>query len=193
MKFGAGKPAKFPAINSVRELTPTDLQNFKPGRDSTVQKFRDSHHRLARLIALGLKTHEVAEASGYSITHISILKSDPAFQDLVATYRDQVDATYRDEVAEYYANVAANRTAAARLINDALSIAEPGDIPLRTLVAIHADAADRTGFGKRQTVDVNIDFASQLDKAIKRVQELKASSIVDAEFVQLPSPEKRSA
>lgn len=195
ISFGAGKPAKNPSIDSIRELTAEDLINFKPGKDSSVQTFRDSHHRLARLVAAGLKTHEVASASGYSITHISILKGDPSFMELVAGYRAEVDEEFKDAVAEYYATITATRIASARLINDAVLAADPGDIPLRTLVSVHADTADRTGFGKRSTVDVNVDFAARLDKAIKRTENLKklpAPSPVDAEFVEI-KPAKRRA
>lgn len=183
MRFGAGKPQKNPSIDGLRELTPEDLANYVPGKDSAVAHLADSHHRMARLVASGLRTHEVAEASGYSITHVSIMKADPSFQELVAVYREQVDEEFKDAVANYYSTITATRMASARLINDTVLAAEPGDIPLRTLVAVHADTADRTGFGKRQTLDVNVDFAARLDKAIKRTEELRA----------LPAPDPSQA
>lgn len=167
--FGKGRPRKSPSIDSVRELAPAELENLIRGKGSSVKKFRDSHHRLARLFASGLRPGEVAELGGYSLVRVSTLYGDPAFKELIASYRNSVDVSWRESVDEYYEVINSNRTLAARLINDKLSEAEPEDLPLNQLVAIHADAADRTGYPKRTVaVNVNTDFASLLDRAIKR-------------------------
>jgi len=120
---------------------------------------------------MGLRPFQVAEATGYTLVRISILRKDPAFQDLVARYAADVNDEWKQEVSGYYENLNKVRDITARMMLDQLVDAdEVGEIlPLRQLAGIHSDAADRTGFGKRSTqVNVNVDFAAQLDRAIQR-------------------------
>lgn len=185
--FGPGRPAKRPSIDGVRELTRAELDHMSHGKSPAAKRFRDSHHRVARLFASGCRPGEVAERSGYSLGRISTLSADPAFQELVASYRSSVDESWRESVDEYYDTVSANRIAAARLIADKLEDTEPNDISFRELVTIHADAADRTGYPKRSVaVNVNVDFAARLDQAIKRSAEAK---VINAEPLAIPAPE----
>lgn len=184
--FGPGRPAKRPSIDGVRELTSAELDHMSHGKSPAAKRFRDSHHRVARLFASGCRPGEVAERSGYSLGRISTLSADPAFQELVASYRSSVDESWKDSVDEYYDTVIAVRTMSARLIHDKLSETEPDDVSFRELVTIHADAADRTGYGKRSTqVNVNTDFASLLDQAIKRSNEAK---IINNEPSEIEGP-----
>lgn len=167
--LGAGRPSKKPSVDVVRELTQAEVAGMTRGRSPSVKKFRDSHHMVARLFAMGLRPGEVAARAGYSLGRVSTLSNDPAFQELVATYRDDVDQEFKETADEYFDIAISNRIMAARLINDKLVDAEPDDVSLRELVTIHADAADRTGYPKRSVaVNVNVDFAAQLDRAIKR-------------------------
>ena len=53
----------------------------------TLQRITDRHHSLARLLASGMPEAEAAIHTGYDISRISILKGDPAFQELQALYR----------------------------------------------------------------------------------------------------------
>lgn len=136
---------------------------------------------------MGLRSGDVAERTGYSLVRISILKADPAFADLVASYRADVDDAWKTETNEYFSTVAHNRTMSARLINDTLAEADVGDIPLNQLVAIHSDSADRTGYPKlKAALNVNMDFASQLDAAIDRSKKAKV-------IEHLPDPVSISA
>lgn len=189
--FGPGKPSKQPSILALRELAPGEAQAIASVSDrpsSRIKSIRDSHHRLARLMAMGLRSSELAELSGYSAVRVSILRSDPAFMELVEHYRDIVNEGWKEEVDEYYGTVAANRTIAARLINDRLAEAEPDDISLKELIAIHSDSADRTGYPKRTVaVNVNVDFAAKLDRAIKRSQTVLLEG-TDPPCPTVPSP-----
>lgn len=167
--LGRGRPKGRPTIDGVRELSVEEVSVSERGRAPSVKRFRDSHHMVARLFASGLRPGEVAERTGYSLNRISTLYADPAFQDLIANYRESVDFGWRESVDEYFDTVSANRTIAARLIRDKLEDAKPEDVSFRELVTIHADAADRTGYPKRSVaVNVNLDFAAKLDQAIKR-------------------------
>jgi hypothetical protein len=67
------------------------------------------------------------------------------------------------------------RNMAQRMIVDQMEKAEENgdEIPLRTLLALEADAADRTGYPKRSmAINVNVDFATQLDRAVKRSEKV---------------------
>lgn len=166
------------------------MQSLERGTTvSKVVKLRDSHHMLARLMATGLRDWEVAARSGYSIGRIAMLKVDPSFQELVAAKRKQVDEEWVESVDDYFTTVTANRVIAARLLNDKLVEAEPEDMSFRELVMIHADAADRTGYPKRkESINVNLDFASKLDQAIKRSREGKVIDLPSEPVTELPAP-----
>jgi hypothetical protein len=169
MTIAKGAIAKV-KITSVRELVREDLEVLRRPRHSisTPQKLRDSHHRVARLVAAGLRTHEVAERTGYSLARLDQLRKTPAFQELVSSYRNKHDEAYAKSLDDYYDYIKTNALKAERRIGDRLDDEEE-DIPIRELVAISRDAADRIGYGKKQmNVNLNVDFAMQLEKAIKR-------------------------
>lgn len=172
--LGPGRPAKRPSIEDVRELTREEVARTPRASVPMVKQLRDSHHMVARLFAMGLRAGQVAERTGYSLARVSTLSGDPAFKELVASYRDMVNEDFRAATDEYFESAIAVRVTSLRLIRDRLEEAEPGDIPLNQLVAIHADTADRTGYPKRkESVNLNIDFADRLEKARKRSSEAK--------------------
>lgn len=179
MTLHRGKIAKNPEILSVRALTREDLvlvlekRTGSDGRpiQGAVARFRDPHHRVARLFASGLRIGEVIERCGYSHQRVHQLYSDPAFQDLIAKYREKVDQAFAENADEFYETATANMRVAERMIAERLEKAdeEDIDIPLKTLVDISADRMDRFGYGKKQTnLNVNVDFASKLENAISR-------------------------
>ena len=62
------------------------------------------------------------------------------------------------------------------------------EIPLRTLLALTADAADRIGYPKRSiAISANLGFAAQLDRARKRserVLKVVEPKVVPTSFVR---------
>jgi len=140
-------------------------------KPSVVKRFKDSHHMLARMFASGMRPGEVCLAAGYSNSRVSVFLADPAFQELIAQYREAVDHTWRQGIDNYHTLATANMLVAERMLSDRLEAAEDeGVLPsVRELVMISADRADRFGFAKRTTqVNLNLDFAAQLDRAIAR-------------------------
>lgn len=96
-----GRRAAPLSMSVVRELNAADLElilNPPPqGITATpLSKLRHSHHMLARLLAEGRKPGECAMMTGYSPSRISILQNDPAFQELISYYKDNVEAKYLD-------------------------------------------------------------------------------------------------
>lgn len=179
MTLHRGKIATEPSVTNVRALTREDLAAIKDLRTSTADgttqtlmtRLRDPHHRVARLIAAGLRTDEIAERSGYSHQRITTLQRDPAFQELVARYRKTVDEAFEREQDEYAKLATGNMLKAETMIAEKLEEAEEtGEfLPTKDLIAISRDAADRFGYGKRQmNLNVNMDFAAELEKARSR-------------------------
>src|SRR6266704_5389563 len=136
-----------------------------------VKRFRDPHHRVARLFASGLGLAEVAARSGYSYNRVSQLHADPAFQELIAAYRRKVTERFEEVADEVVQEGLEQIRIGQRMVREQLEEAEENEahIPLRTLITLNADNMDRFGYGKRQTnLNVNADFASLLEKAIAR-------------------------
>ena len=162
---------------------------------SVVKRFRDTHHMMARLFALGFRTGEVAEKMGYSVSRISILRNSPAFEELVEAYRRDVDGLWRQRQDEYLELTTRAKMIAARMKVDQMEEAEENGehIPLRTLLAIEGDAADRTGYPKGAvTTNINITLAAQLDRARKRSSRvLKLVESVAAEESLPPTFKRR--
>ena len=173
MSLKNGPIAKNYKLASVRPLTRDDLATLRAPRFkiNTPVKLRDSHHRIARLVAIGLRTQDIQAKTGYSHGRLSHLINSPAFEELVAKYRGQVDAAFVQGVDDYYDMATQNMLKAERQIADRLDEAdELGEtLPVRELVAISRDAADRFGYGKKQTnTNINVDFAAAMEKAIAR-------------------------
>lgn len=98
---GGRKVAKPLALEVVRELGEGDLPALQAPQalGSTAPALvaiRNTHHMLARLLAEGRKPQECSLITGHSASRISILQNDPAFKDLVAYYRENVEAQYAD-------------------------------------------------------------------------------------------------
>ena len=140
------------------------------GQIAPIKRFRDSHHRMARLFASGLRVREVAELTGYSVSRVSIFHNSPAFQELIAQKREIEDEIARDEISIYNQMILSNGLKAERKLADKLDDDdESEELSVRELISISRDAADRVGLSKR-TVQTNFDvnFADLLDRAIKR-------------------------
>ncbi len=82
-----------------------------------------------------------------------------------------MDAEFVKNADAFYEVATSNMLKAEVMLADKLEAAEEEGthLPTRDLIAISRDAADRFGYGKRQTnLNVNADFASLLEKAIQR-------------------------
>jgi len=168
-----GKIAKAPKILAVRPLTREDLACLKTTDRvaARVKGFRDTHHRLARLCAAGLRNEEILRITGFSLLRLSTLKMDPAFQELIAQYRGRVDEAFVASQDEFYETSTSNMLRAERQIEEHLDRAD-GDgelLPVKTLLAITSDRADRFGYSKKTVnTNINIDFAKRLEQMAAR-------------------------
>lgn len=166
------KPSS-PYIKSVRSMTKDDIEALRqPSSRVRLQKLRDSHHIIARLLVSGLSNREVAQETGYSETRLSIIKSSPAMQELIARYRADDDSAWREKRDTFYDYVHSASAKAWRKINEVLDADDENsstEIPVDKLLKIASDGSDRVGYHKRSTKEnINIDFAARLELAISR-------------------------
>jgi len=161
----------------VRELTAADLATLDQNRGvrpSPIRRLTDMHHWIAQLVARGEAGYAIAMATGYSQSRISILKSDPTFQELVARYRPEVTAVQQ----EFYVNTAAKMAALHNdtidylhdRVNEAHQTMDP-TFQIRDALDIAKYSADRTGYGpstKSQNLNLNLDIAGQLEAGRRR-------------------------
>lgn len=169
--IGAGETE----LGEIEVLTKADLAivlEKRPDSGSRLQKLRDSHHMLARMVALGKRYAEAGRLAGYAANRVSMMMKDPTFVELVDHYRAQIAEGWKQEVDEFTELAVGNMVMAERMLRDKLEAADEDDtqLPTRDLISISRDAADRFGYGKRSTKDVNLntDFATQLEKTIAR-------------------------
>lgn len=93
-------PGRRPApldFSVVRELTEADLQLLSlesSTQPPALKRITDRHHALARLLASGVGEGEASLILNYDQSRVSILKNSPAFQELLALYRSEVDREF---------------------------------------------------------------------------------------------------
>lgn len=176
-----GKVASPVRVLSCRAITREDLPRLRGPRDKAMsypKRLRDSHHRVAELLAMGMPLTQIGMLTGYSITRLGVLAAAPAMRELVAckvASKSEMVAVVNDAYAELATR---NMLAAERMLSDRISEADDtGDLlPIKDLIAIAADRADRFGYSKRSTqVNVNIDFAARLESAISRAKLVQGS------------------
>lgn len=85
-------------IGPIRELGPSDLAapRMPMAPPPPISHLRYSHHRLAQLLANGVKPYIAARLCNYSAQRVTQLMDDPSFQELMANYKDEVDEVWAD-------------------------------------------------------------------------------------------------
>lgn len=140
-----------------------------------VKKLRDTHHRLARLLAAGHKEGHVAALSGYSLSRLSILKNDPSFIELVSYYRLEVNEVHLDAERQ----LAGLRSDAIDELVERLETS-PEKISNKDLLNIATYASDRTGLGPKKTLNLNAVVLSTDD-----IKKLKGEVSQNGEIIDV--------
>lgn len=158
------------AITAVAEdeLSDLDIESLMTERaikPPAVKKLRDRHHALARMLAEGMDEGTCAIALRYDSSRVSVLKGDPAFQELVRHYRNLVN----DEFLDMQKKLASLGVDAADILQERME-ETPDEISTPQLMQLLTIAADRTGNGPSSKTEVNVKvgIADRLAKARER-------------------------
>lgn len=156
IKRGRGRPAQGGAgFELARELEPADFQLPAPRNAGVpaLARITHRHQTAARCVAQGMTLVEVAEIVGYSPQRISdMLRTDPAFQNLVSTYADRIADGVLDDARVMQSKLLIIASEAADEIVDRLEDTEiRAKIPTSELRNLMGDALSRTVAPPKQT------------------------------------------
>lgn len=166
-------------IIEIASLTEAEVPTRgRPKGSTTVDKIREVHHFVARMVAKGHKPAEIARVINRSAPTVRNMLANPAMADLVAGYQDEHFAEaeneldYRTELEKQISVLGLER------IRDKLADPEC-DMPIAQVIKAVDSANDRTGLGKQETrVNLNVDLGAKLDRATKAKRGLDAARAV---------------
>lgn len=176
-----------PSAQLVRELILADmaeLQQTPAMPTTTLKRLRDSHHRAALLLSQGLSNVDVARRTGYSPSRINTLQQDPAFQELLAYYRAQVQA-HEISIVERLASLSEDTLQELHMRLDE----EPESFSNKELLAIVTAALDRTGHGPTHRVESRSVSITGADLLLLKEQ---ARQIMRGEIIDQPTTKRRA-
>lgn len=157
------------------------LANPQGTEPPPLKKIKETHHRLARLLASGLKPVEVAAITGFTQSRISILKNDPAFQELLAHYANTVESKWAD-MHEQLAGVSLD---VLHELRDRLHDS-PESMSTDQLMKFLDSMLDRTGYGvqtKSKNENLNLTLTpDQLAQIKTQTQESSTGHAIKQTF-----------
>lgn len=128
-----------------RHLTETDiLDMWVPNNEAArsigrIKTLRYNHHLLAKAVASGKSLLECSNLSGLTQSRISDLKNDPAFQELVSFYAEELHEVYTD----VHSRMAAFGTSVLEELQERFE-QEPEKFTKRELMELFTTMADRS-------------------------------------------------
>ncbi len=137
---------------------------------ASIQRLRESHHRICYFLSTGMTYREIADRTGYSLNRIAILANTPAVKEQVAVYRRQVlEPQLLADREELKVAIGLQQL---RMIKDHMDDAdESGELlPLRDLYAGYKAIHGNSG----ATLNVNIGFAARLEAAVASTRRLES-------------------
>ena len=141
-------------IEYERDLTEADMIALSLPRGSTTRqlvRIHSSHHSLARCLATGMKLPQASLVTGYSISRVTSLQSDPAFQALVADYQTEAKSIFAD-LAERMSDMSLD---AIEVLQERLQD-KPEEFTTSMLLDVIKSFADRTGHGPNQDLHLKV-------------------------------------
>lgn len=177
-----------PQVEEIREL-------------NVWERFREDHHAVARMIAIGMTDNMIRQRTGRSLRRLALLKADPSFNELIAIYSKRIEEKWDENLDAYLDLGMANMVRAESQIAEHLDKCEDtGELlPVGVLDRISQGRADRFGYSKHTVLHHNHDFASALDRAIARSGkappqlEMQATPAASTQPALLASPERVGA
>lgn len=145
-----------PELGRTRENVVTDLKSV-----------RYTHHRLAQCLAGGMDNTRAAQLCNYAPSRVSDLRHDPAFQELVAHYKGQVD----EEFASFVSVASALSMDVLHRLQEMLDLTPEKFTPQIATEALKviAPLGGHAPVNKSINLNVNADLADKLASARRRV------------------------
>lgn len=176
--FTGKRPTSIPLhtlIQSTRPLDASDIAiaiaHVESGASlgvnpPNVKALRHTHHRLAQFLAGGMDETIAAKLCNYTPNRVSILKGDPAFQELMAHYKSIVDDEFTDFISAA-ADLSLDMVGRLQQILDE----EPEKLSPGTILEAIRTLADRSGNSPVQrtlNANVNVNLGDRLRSARQR-------------------------
>ena len=172
----ASKPLSAVQVRVLDDMDIALLAEEKGSKPAPLKRLSERHHALARCLASGMADCDAAITCGYVLSRVSILKADPAFQELLAFYRRDVSSKYLD-MHGVLAGLSLDAAMELRERLEAEMSAEEKTFSIGQLAELTKLGADRTGFGPQSSqLNVNVDLAGRLEAARKRVEQRRLTS-----------------
>ncbi len=139
-----GKKKTSLAVASERELTEFDIASRNATSLGTapppIQRIRDSHHKVAELLALGVRCCEISAITGFSPSYISNLQRDSSMIELIEFYKGHAQSEFADVVKRLkMINLEITSELLTRLAD------HPEELSVGSLVELLKATLDRTG------------------------------------------------
>lgn len=167
---GRKKKLKSVRVSIERELTQEDVLRLAFDQKTTnvpsIQKIRNSHHFVARLLAEGRKSYEIGLITGYTPGRISQLARDPTFKELIAYYKANLSEVYVD----VHRRLASFALDALEEIQSRLD-EEPERFSNKELNEYMNAALDRSGYGPTSTTQVKGGVTVITDEILYKIKE----------------------
>jgi len=162
---------------SWRILSEADLERLGTVRGDQkpiplTKRMTMRHHALARYLALGMPDFEAAALTGYKPATISVLKTDPAFHELMDFYRKKSEAELTEVSLDLHKRMFGMSVDAADELHRRVE-EEPETFSHGQLLDVMKVTADRTGHGPSQStnITVSVSMSDRLRHARERVNE----------------------
>lgn len=184
-------------VEEIEELTAQDLLDsakFFVTTQGPVQRIRQSHHEIARLIAAGHSNKEVARICNRSHDNIKVLQRSPAFQELIAHYQER----RTEEAFDFERRIKEAASEGLEELSDRLlDPTQRAALPTRELYKITTGLLDRAGHNpvaRRESRNWNIGLTAD---DIKKMKDEARQETIEVEFTEvqddlvranLPSP-----
>lgn len=124
-------------------LSYSDLDRLTERRGvggARLKNVRQVHHKIARMMAAGMSNVEISAVVGFHHSRLSILRNDPAFQELLVHYENEEEEIWHD-VREQAAELG---TTAVQEIHQRI-LEHPEKVATRDLIAVMEKGLDYGG------------------------------------------------
>lgn len=142
----------------------------------TLARLRGIHHDIARQLASGLTPVEVAAATGYSLSRISVLQNDPSFKELLSFYASKKEEAFVD----VQKRMAVLGLDAASELADRLET-KPETLSNSQLIEITKVSLDRAGYAPVQkSVNMGVQITADELESLRKSTGGNNVRVIDA-------------